>query len=84
MAKQALSRDSLDFSRPWDLRLVDEHRFHVHRSILAMWSPVFKTNVYLYSRVQRENRLGNSSSKKESERNPRNVTGDLSSFLKTH
>lgn len=35
----------LDFSRPWDFSdavlLVEGKRFHVHRSILAMWSPVF-------------------------------------------
>lgn len=40
-----LTNDQLDFSQPWhfsDVVLkVEEERFHVHRSILAMWSPVF-------------------------------------------
>lgn len=45
MEKQALPRDVVGFSRPWDfsdvILLVEGKRFHVHRSILAMWSPVF-------------------------------------------
>ncbi len=45
MEKQALPKDVLDFSRPWDfsdvILLVEGKRSHVHRSILAMWSPVF-------------------------------------------
>ena len=49
MEKRALPKtcpkDVLDFSRPWDFSdavlLVEGKRFHVHRSILAMWSPVF-------------------------------------------
>lgn len=36
-----------DFSQPRDLSdvvlVVEEQRFHVHRSMLAMWSPVFST-----------------------------------------
>jgi len=39
------TRNSLDFSQPWELSdvvlLVEGYRFHVHRSILGMWSPVF-------------------------------------------
>ena len=39
------SKCELDFSRHWDFSdvvlLVEGIRFHVHRSILAMWSPVF-------------------------------------------
>ena len=39
------SKSELDFSRPWDFSdvvlVVEGKRFHVHRSILAMWSPVF-------------------------------------------
>ena len=39
------SKCELDFSRPWEFSdvvlLVEGNRFHVHRSILAMWSPVF-------------------------------------------
>ena len=39
------SKCELDFSQPWEFSdvvlLVEENRFHVHRSILAMWSPVF-------------------------------------------
>lgn len=45
MASQASTEDVLDFSQPWELSdvvlVVEEERFHVHRSILAMWSPVF-------------------------------------------
>ncbi|XP_022808816.1 kelch-like protein 12 [Stylophora pistillata] len=40
-----LTNDQLDFSQPWHLSdvvlKVEEERFHVHRSILAMWSPDF-------------------------------------------
>ena len=39
------ARDSLDFSKPWQFSdavvAVEEDRFHVHRNILGMWSPVF-------------------------------------------
>ena len=39
------SKCQLDFSRHWDFSdvvlLVEGIRFHAHRSILAMWSPVF-------------------------------------------
>ena len=39
------TEDSPDFSRPWQLSdvvlVVEEEKFHVHRSMLAMWSPVF-------------------------------------------
>ena len=35
-----------DFAEPWKLSdvvlVVEEQRFHVHRSILALWSPVFE------------------------------------------
>lgn len=45
MAEQAVARNFLDFSRAWDFSdavlLVQGSRFHVHRSVLAMWSPVF-------------------------------------------
>ncbi|XP_078344086.1 BTB and MATH domain-containing protein 36-like [Oculina patagonica] len=45
MEKRALPKDVVDFSRPWDFSdvvlMVEGKRFHVHRSILAMWSPVF-------------------------------------------
>jgi len=37
---------SPDFSQPWKLSdlvlVVEEERFHVHRAILAFWSPVFE------------------------------------------
>ena len=43
--KEDLTNNQLDFSQPWhfsDVVLkVEEERFHVHRSILSMWSPVF-------------------------------------------
>lgn len=36
-----------DFSEPWKFSdvvlVVEEQRFHVHRSMLAIWSPVFET-----------------------------------------
>ena len=39
------TRDSLDFSKPWQFSdavlAVEGDRFHVHRNILRMWSPVF-------------------------------------------
>ena len=39
------ARDSLDFSKPWQFSdsvlAVEGDRFHVHRNILGMWSPVF-------------------------------------------
>ena len=41
----ALTEDSPDFSQPWLLSdvvlVVEEKKFHVHRSMLAVWSPVF-------------------------------------------
>ena len=41
----ASTEDSPDFSKPWELSdvvlVVEEEKFHVHRSMLAMWSPVF-------------------------------------------
>ena len=37
--------DSLDFSKPWQFSdavlAVEGDRFHLHRNILGMWSPVF-------------------------------------------
>ena len=37
---------SPDFSQPWKLSdlilVVEEERFHVHRAMLAFWSPVFE------------------------------------------
>ena len=43
--RKSKSKGELDFSRPWDfsdiILLVEGNRFHVHRSILAMWSSVF-------------------------------------------
>jgi len=45
MANQASTEDLLDFSQPWEFSdvvlVVEEERFHVHRSILGIWSPVF-------------------------------------------
>lgn len=45
MENLAVAKCVLDFSRSWDFSdvvlLVEGKRFHVHRSILAMWSPVF-------------------------------------------
>ena len=44
-AYQVSTKDLLDFSRPWELSdvvlMVEGKRFYVHRSILALWSPVF-------------------------------------------
>lgn len=41
----ASTEDSPDFSQPWELSdvvlVVEEEKFHVHRCMLAMWSPVF-------------------------------------------
>ena len=46
MARKTLSTELVDFSKPWDpfvdvTLLVERTRFHAHRSILALWSPVF-------------------------------------------
>ena len=45
MEKQCVLNET-DFSKPWKstdvVFLVDEQRFHVHRWVLAMWSPVFE------------------------------------------
>ena len=39
--------DTLDFSQPWEFSdtvlVVEGNKFHVHRSLLGMWSPVFST-----------------------------------------
>ena len=36
----------LDFSRPWKMSdvvlVVEDEKFHVHRNVLALWSPVFE------------------------------------------
>lgn len=36
----------LDFSRPWKMSdvvlMVEDQKFHVHRNVLALWSPVFE------------------------------------------
>ena len=43
--RKSETKCELDFSRPWEFSdvvlLVEGNKFHVHRSILAMWSPVF-------------------------------------------
>ena len=45
MADNASNEDSLDFLQPWELSdavlVAEEEKFHVHRCILAIWSPVF-------------------------------------------
>ena len=45
MENNASNEDLLDFSQPWELSdavlVVEEEKFHVHRCILAIWSPVF-------------------------------------------
>ncbi|XP_068687685.1 BTB and MATH domain-containing protein 36-like [Montipora capricornis] len=45
MASTPSNKDLIDFSQPWDLSdavlVVQDSRFHVHRCVLAMWSPVF-------------------------------------------
>lgn len=45
MVTQASIEDLPVFSEPWEhsdaVLLVEEDKFHVHRSILGMWSPVF-------------------------------------------
>ena len=39
--------DTLDFSQPWEFSdtvlVVEGSKFHTHRSVLGMWSPVFST-----------------------------------------
>ncbi|XP_031566413.1 uncharacterized protein LOC116301482 [Actinia tenebrosa] len=41
-----LLKDSLDFSSPWHFSdvvlIVEDTKFHVHKSTLSMWSPVFE------------------------------------------
>ena len=41
------SATQLDFSKPWKssdvILLVENQKFHVHRNVLALWSPVFET-----------------------------------------
>lgn len=41
------NEDTLDFSQPWEFSdtvlVVEENKFHAHRSVLSMWSPVFST-----------------------------------------
>lgn len=43
----ASNEDTLDFSQPWEFSdtvlVVEGDKFHVHRSLLGMWSPVFST-----------------------------------------
>ena len=46
MARKTLSPELVDFSKPWDpfvdvTLLVEGRRFHAHRNILGLWSPVF-------------------------------------------
>lgn len=45
MENNASNEDLLDFSQPWELSdavlVFEEEKFHVHRCILAIWSPVF-------------------------------------------
>ena len=45
MANNTSNKDLLDFSQPWELSdavlVVEEEKFHAHRCILAIWSPVF-------------------------------------------
>lgn len=48
-AKRARTDDpvgDLDFSKPWKMNdvilIVEDQRFHVHRNVLALWSPVFE------------------------------------------
>ena len=45
MENNASNEDLLDFSQPWELSdavlVAEEEKFHVHRCILAIWSPVF-------------------------------------------
>ena len=45
MANNTSNKDLLDFSQPWELSdavlVVEEEKFHVHRCILSIWSPVF-------------------------------------------
>ena len=45
MANNTSNKDLLDFSQPWEhsdaVLVVQGQKFHVHRWILAIWSPVF-------------------------------------------
>ena len=45
-SKSEVACASPDFSQPWKLSdlvlVVEEERFHVHRTMLAFWSPVFE------------------------------------------
>jgi len=45
--KKKLDDPKLDFSAPWHFSdvvlVVEDRKFHVHRSTLSMWSPVFET-----------------------------------------
>lgn len=47
MATNTSQDELLDFSQPWKqsdaVLVVEEERFHVHRSVLGIWSPVFLT-----------------------------------------
>ena len=46
MATDTTEVESPDFSKPWKFSdvvlVVEEQKFHVHRAILAFWSPVFE------------------------------------------
>ena len=46
MTEASASAFPTDFLEPWKLSdvilLVEDQKFHVHRSILAFWSPVFE------------------------------------------
>ena len=42
-----MSQQEVNFSEPWDLSdtvmIIEDEKLHVHRSILSICSPVFKT-----------------------------------------
>lgn len=51
----------LDFSKPWKMSdvvlLVEDERFHVHRNVLVLWSPVFEKMLNAASREKSKSEI---------------------------